>query len=295
MNKKDFDLVGVRLVPERKLYSEKEIVCSSDAVALLSKELGEHDREVFCVLHLSPRGLPLSASITSMGELTSTLVHPREVFKSAVLSSAAGIVLLHNHPSGNLTPSEEDIKTTERIAVCGRVLGIPVVDHIICAEHGYISMRSYGYEHLFNDSENDLNKIRESETSVIRLPEDKDEDYSSLKISREVNGKEMEIPLTRDELSEAFFEQQRIWDESYVRNYLSDRSTDKERRLEFKAQHGVDVDFLMKYDKIISGIAAEMRRKADKYGMSDYEALEEAIQEEAVDLARRRKEKARER
>lgn len=282
-------------MPERKLYSEKEIVCSEDAVALLSKELGEHDREVFCVLHLSPRGLPLSASITSMGELTSTLVHPREVFKSAVLSSAAGIVLLHNHPSGNLTPSEEDIKTTERIAVCGRVLGIPVVDHIICAEHGYISMRSYGYEHLFNDSENDLNKIRESETPVIRLPEDKDEDYSSLKISREVNGKEMEIPLTRDELSEAFFEQQRIWDESYVRNYLSDRSTDKERRLEFKAQHGVDVDFLMKYDKIISEIAAEMRRKADKYGMSDYEALEEAIQEEAVELARRRKEKARER
>ena len=295
MNKKDFDLVGVRLVPERKLYSEKEIVCSSDAVALLSKELGEHDREVFCVLHLSPRGLPLSASITSMGELTSTLVHPREVFKSAVLSSAAGIVLLHNHPSGNLTPSEEDIKTTERIAVCGRVLGIPVVDHIICAEHGYISMRSYGYEHLFNDSENDLNKIRESETPVIRLPEDKDEDYSSLKISREVNGKEMDIPLTRDELSEAFFEQQRIWDESYVRNYLSDRSTDRERRLEFKAQHGVDVDFLMKYDKIISEMAAEMRRKADKYGMSDYEALEEAIQEEAVELARRRKEKARER
>ena len=251
MNKKDFDLVGVRLVPERKLYSEKEIVRSSDAVALLSKELGDHDREVFCVLHLSPKGLPLSASITSMGELTSTLVHPREVFKSAVLSSAAGIVLLHNHPSGNLTPSEEDIKTTERIAVCGRVLGIPVVDHIICAEHGYISMRSYGYEHLFNDSENDLNKIRESETPVIRLPEDKDEDYSSLKISREINGKEMEIPLTRDELSEAFFEQQRIWDESYVRNYMSDRSTDKERRLEFKAQHGVDVDFLMKYDKII--------------------------------------------
>ena len=295
MNKKDFDLVGVRLVPERKLYSEKEIVRSSDAVALLSKELGEHDREVFCVLHLSPKGLHLSASITSMGELTSTLVHPREVFKSAVLSSAAGIVLLHNHPSGNLTPSEEDIKTTERIAVCGRVLGIPVVDHIICAEHGYISMRSYGYEHLFNDSENDLNKIRESETPVIRLPEDKDEDYSSLKISREVNGKEMDIPLTRDELSEAFFEQQRIWDESYVRNYLSDRSTDKERRLEFKAQHGVDVDFLMKYDKIISGIAAKMRRKADKYGMSDYKALEEAIQEEAVELARRRKEKARER
>lgn len=295
MNKKDFDLVGVRLVPERKLYSEKEIVCSSDAVALLSKELGEHDREVFCVLHLSPRGLPLSASITSMGELTSTLVHSREVFKSAVLSSAAGIVLLHNHPSGSLTPSEEDIKTTERIAVCGRVLGIPVLDHIICAEHGYISMRSYGYEHLFNDSENDLNKIRESETPVIRLPEDKDEDYSSLKISREVNGKEMDIPLTRDELSEAFFEQQRIWDESYVRNYLSDRSTDRERRLEFKAQHGVDVDFLMKYDKIISEIAAEMRRKADKYGMSDYEALEEAIQEEAVELARRRKEKARER
>ena len=179
--------------------------------------------------------------------------------------------------------------------MCGRVLGIPVVDHIICAEHGYISMRSYGYEHLFNDSENDLNKIRESETPVIRLPEDKDEDYSSLKISREVNGEEMEIPLTRDELSEAFFEQQRIWDESYVRNYLNDLRKDKEKRLEFKSQNGIGINSILKSDKTISRISAEMRRKADKYGMSDYEALEEAVQEEAAELERRRKEKSRER
>ena len=288
-------MVGVRLVPERKLYSEKEIACSSDAVALLSKELGEYDREVFCVLHLNPKGLPLSASITSIGELTSTLVHPREVFKSAVLSSAACIMLLHNHTSGNLSPSEEYIKTTERNAVCGRLLAIPVVDHIICAEHGYISMRSYGYEHLFDDSENDLNKINESELPEIRLPDDKDEDYSSLKISREVNGKNMEIPLTRDELSTAFFEQQRIWDESYVRNYLNDLHKDKEKRLEFKAQNGIGINSILKSDKTISRISAEMRRKADKYGMSDYEALEEAVQEEAAELDRRRKEKPRER
>ena len=288
-------MVGVRLVPERKLYSEKEIACSSDAVALLSKELGEYDREVFCVLHLSPKGLPLSASITSIGELTSTLVHPREVFKSAVLSSAACIMLLHNHPSGNLTPSEEDIKTTERIAVCGRVLAIPVVDHIICAEHGYISMRSYGYEHLFADSENDLNKINESVLPVIRLPDDKDEDYSSLKISREVNGKEMEIPLTRDELSKAYFEQQRVWDENYVRNYLNDISADKERRGEFKAENGVSINSFLKSDKRVSSIAYELRRKVYKYGMSDYEALEEAVQEEAAELDCRRKEKSRER
>ena len=293
--KKEFDMVGVRLVPERKLYSEKEIACSSDAVALLSKELGEYDREVFCVLHLNPKGLPLSASITSIGELTSTLVHPREVFKSAVLSSAACIMLLHNHPSGNLSPSEEDIKTTERIAVCGRVLAIPVVDHIICAEHGYISMRSYGYEHLFDDSENDLNKINESELPEIRLPDDKDEDYSSLKTSREVNGKKMEIHLTRDELSTAFFEQQRIWDESYVRNFLSDLHKDKEKRLEFKTQNGIGINSILKSDKTISRISAEMRRKADKYGMSDYEALEEAVQEEASEFDRRRKEKSRER
>ena len=293
--KKEFDMVGVRLVPERKLYSEKEIACSSDAVALLSKELGEYDREVFCVLHLNPKGLPLSASITSIGELTSTLVHPREVFKSAVLSSAACIMLLHNHPSGNLSPSEEDIKTTERIAVCGRVLAIPVVDHIICAEHGYISMRSYGYEHLFDDSENDLNKINESELPEIRLPDDKDEDYSSLKISREVNGKKMEIHLTRDELSTAFFEQQRIWDESYVRNFLSDLHKDKEKRLEFKTQNGIGINSILKSGKTISRISAEMRKKADKYGMSDYEALEEAVQEEAAELDRRRKEKSRER
>ena len=139
MNKKDFDLVGVRLVPERKLYSEKEIVRSSDAVALLSKELGDHDREVFCVLHLSPKGLPLSASITSMGELTSTLVHPREVFKSAVLSSAAGIVLLHNHPSGDPNPSTADIQLTERLAEGAKLLGLQLSDHIVIGDNRYYS------------------------------------------------------------------------------------------------------------------------------------------------------------
>ena len=105
----------------------------------------------------------------------------------------------------------------------------------------------------------------------------------------------MEIPLTRDELSEAFFEQQRIWDESYVRNYLNDLRKDKEKRLEFKSQNGIGINSILKSDKTISRISAEMRRKADKYGMSDYEALEEAVQEEAAELERRRKEKSRER
>ena len=257
--------------------------------------LRHQKREVVMAAFFDAKCHFLGDSVIATGGSDSACVAVSALFQEALKRHAVQMIVLHNHPSGNLTPSEEDIKTTERIAVCGRVLGIPVVDHIICAEHGYISMRSYGYEHLFNDSENDLNKIRESETPVIRLPEDKDEDYSSLKISREVNGKEMEIPLTRDELSEAFFEQQRIWDESYVRNYLNDLRKDKEKRLEFKSQNGIGINSILKSDKTISRISAEMRRKADKYGMSDYEALEEAVQEEAAELERRRKEKSRER
>ena len=80
--------------------------------------------KILKALLLNPRGEIISIETVSVGELTSTLVHPREVFSQAVKRSAAGIVFVHNHPSGNPEPSEEDIKTTERLAACGKLLGI---------------------------------------------------------------------------------------------------------------------------------------------------------------------------
>ena len=101
-------------------------------------------RELFKALLLNPRGEIISVETISVGELASTLVHPREVFNQAVKKSAAGIVFVHNHPSGNPEPSGEDIKTTERLSACGKLLGIVVIDHIIIGDGQYCSMQSLG-------------------------------------------------------------------------------------------------------------------------------------------------------
>ena len=78
----------------------------------------------------------------SIGSLNASIVHPREVFKPAVLASAASIVLVHNHPSGDPEPSEEDVSITKRLVDAGELLGIGVLDHVIVAERGVVSFRS---------------------------------------------------------------------------------------------------------------------------------------------------------
>ncbi len=84
-------------------------------------------------------------NIVSQGTLNSTVVSPREVFKSSILSNAAGIIALHNHPSGNPTPSREDYETTKRLKECGDLLDIPLIDHVIVAAGGD---KSYSFREL---------------------------------------------------------------------------------------------------------------------------------------------------
>ena len=118
---------------------------SSENIArMFIEDMRYEKRELFKALLLNPRGEIISVETISVGELTSTLVHPREVFNQAVKKSAAGIVFVHNHPSGNPEPSGEDIKTTERLSACGRLLGIVVIDHIIIADGQYCSMQRLG-------------------------------------------------------------------------------------------------------------------------------------------------------
>lgn len=118
---------------------------SSENIArMFIEDMRYEKRELFKALLLNPRGEIISVETISVGELTSTLVHPREVFNQAVKKSAAGIVFVHNHPSGNPEPSGEDIKTTERLSACGKLLGIVVIDHIIIGDGQYCSMQSLG-------------------------------------------------------------------------------------------------------------------------------------------------------
>ena len=104
---------------------------------------GEH-REHFVVLLLDGRHRLICEYQVSQGTLTASLVHPREVFRPAVRAAAAAIVLVHNHPSGDPTPSAEDLEVTDRLASAGALLGIRVVDHVVVAAEGFHSLRDHG-------------------------------------------------------------------------------------------------------------------------------------------------------
>lgn len=101
-------------------------------------------REHFVALLVDGRHRVVRECVVSEGTLTASLVHPREVFRTAVREAAAAIVLAHNHPSGDPTPSEEDREVTRRLAEAGEILGIRVLDHVVIAEHGFHSFREAG-------------------------------------------------------------------------------------------------------------------------------------------------------
>lgn len=100
--------------------------------------------EVFCILVFDTKNKVIGAFEVSHGSLNSSIVHPREVFKRALLLNGASIALAHNHPSGNPKPSEEDIKITKRLVEAGNILGIKVLDHIIVGEDYFLSFTEEG-------------------------------------------------------------------------------------------------------------------------------------------------------
>ncbi|MGF6991226.1 DNA repair protein RadC [Lachnospiraceae bacterium PM6-15] len=125
------DLVNVRLIRESTLYTDKLITSPRDAADLMANELALYDREVMCVLNLNTKGGVLNMNIVSMGTINASLVSPREVFKASILSNAASIIICHNHPSGEPTPSREDVLLTQRLKNAGELLGIELLDHVI--------------------------------------------------------------------------------------------------------------------------------------------------------------------
>ncbi len=113
-------------------------------VAATCKNLKSAQREVFAVLLLNARHEMMRRVTVSVGSLNASIVHPREVFKPAVLASAACVILVHGHPSGDPEPSEEDLAITKRLIQAGELLGIGVLDHVIVARRGTVSLRARG-------------------------------------------------------------------------------------------------------------------------------------------------------
>lgn len=132
-NENELKVVNIRLVREPSLYGDEPVSSPGDALIVVANELKGYDREVFAVLNLKTNGRPINLNICSVGTLDASLVSPREVFKSCILSNASAFIAIHNHPSGTPAPSSEDIAITERLADCARLMDIRMLDHIIVA------------------------------------------------------------------------------------------------------------------------------------------------------------------
>jgi len=142
---KRINVVSIKMVRESSiLYDIRRIEAPKDAVELGKKFLEESDREQLLVCCLDAKNQPTAINVVSVGNLNTSLVHPREVFKPAILSNSASIILFHNHPSGDPTPSKEDTNITERLKESGKILGIELIDHIIIGDNSYCSLKEKG-------------------------------------------------------------------------------------------------------------------------------------------------------
>jgi len=119
----------------------KPITNAKDVFEYCSQKMSCLDREQFMVLHLDTKNRVIKDEIVSIGALTGTTAHPREVFKSAIKESAHTVILVHNHPSGDPTPSDEDLQITKQLTEAGELLGIKVLDHVIVGKEGWWSMK----------------------------------------------------------------------------------------------------------------------------------------------------------
>ncbi len=131
-----------RRLAARRLEPGRPIRGPEDVFRHFHPRLRHAAREHFFVVLLDGRHRVLGQELVSQGTLTASLVHPREVFRPALRRSAAAVVLVHNHPSGDPTPSREDREITERLTRAGEILGVPVLDHVVVAEHGFRSLRA---------------------------------------------------------------------------------------------------------------------------------------------------------
>ena len=125
------DRVAVRLVAEPPLLSNEQLNNAGKVVQVLGEEIKQYDREVIAIINMHTDSKPINMTIASIGELNSALANPRELLKASILSNAAGIVMLHNHPSGNLVPSTKDILITDKLKMVCDLINVELLDHII--------------------------------------------------------------------------------------------------------------------------------------------------------------------
>ena len=115
----------------------------ADAYELVKDELADSDREMLLSVMLTVKNDLIGVETVSLGSVTASTTTPRDLFKSAILANAVAIIVCHNHPSGELVPSDSDINITKQLIAAGELLGIKVLDHLIVSNQGYKSLRDY--------------------------------------------------------------------------------------------------------------------------------------------------------
>lgn len=143
---KRIDIVSIKMIKESSfLYQTRTISSPKDAYEMIKEQLEGLDREQFIIACLNTKNEPTNISVVAVGILNKAIVHPREVFKTAILSNAASIMAFHNHPSGETTPSQQDIQLTNRLYEAGELLGIKLLDHLIIGDGTFTSLKEKGY------------------------------------------------------------------------------------------------------------------------------------------------------
>lgn len=175
-NRNGINLVRIQMVPGYRLVSDTQITGPEEAVDFLTTQFTNMDREIFMVLNLTSSMEVINLDICSVGTLNYTCVHPREVFKSAIVSNAASIIVIHNHPSGSLVPSQQDIDITQRLVCAGKLLGIEVMDSLIIGpqEHTLCSLRQQEYMDVMEVDGMDWTDL---EKAAERIPENRFDEH----------------------------------------------------------------------------------------------------------------------
>jgi DNA repair protein RadC len=134
--------IGRRLSTQAGPYKSKELTDPEKVYRLIKSKLKGYHKEHFYIIVLDSRNW--SVAEVSIGTLNANIVHPREVFAEAIKNKAASVIFVHNHPSGDLEPSEEDLEITKKLVESGKILGIEIVDHVIVTKDKFLSMKQKG-------------------------------------------------------------------------------------------------------------------------------------------------------
>ena len=142
--------IKTKYVPVGTMEDFKSITSPTDIKNYLDGAFDEHhdQEQVWCIL-LNGNNQPIGRKLITLGLVNQSQVHPRESFRFAIREAAAGVIFAHNHPSGNVKPSQEDITTTKRMVECGKILDIPVIEHLIITDNNYFSIRA-NFPEIFN-------------------------------------------------------------------------------------------------------------------------------------------------